>query len=83
MGNKKVKENSGKQLKVVIVSNDDDWEGLYVDGKLYHQGHDIPNDVILEACNIEIKKIVCDQDWLLEESDGRLPEKLSDVKVVK
>lgn len=63
--------------KIVIV-NGDDWHGLYVDGKLYHEGHDIPIDIIFQALNVPFKKIECDYAWL--EKARKLPADLQRVK---
>lgn len=34
---------------ITIVSNDDDWEGLYIDGKLFTQDHSLSAEDILRA----------------------------------
>jgi hypothetical protein len=56
----------------------DDWEGLYVNGKLIREGHgieidDIPTDVL----GVEIESIYPNDDWLKD--GGRMPENLDEV----
>lgn len=53
----------------------DDWRGIYVDGKLYHEGHSIPRSTIAELIGADM--IYADLDWLSEQ--GRLPQSLDDV----
>ncbi|TSC89542.1 MAG: hypothetical protein G01um10143_32 [Parcubacteria group bacterium Gr01-1014_3] len=63
--------------KIVIV-NGDDWHGLYVNGKLYYEGHEIPTDIIFKALKVPYKAIDCDLPWLIK--NGRFPADLKQVK---
>lgn len=67
---------------VVLVKCDDgDWEGLYVDGRLVSQGHEVRLEAILAAFGIPpIPSVWTDDEWLAEV--GELPSYLSDVKQV-
>jgi hypothetical protein len=61
----------------------DDWEGIYIDGKLMAEGHSIKLAVGI-AMAIEhrprgITTVFCDLDWLHDE--GNLPQALADVKL--
>ena len=56
----------------------DDWEGLYIDGKLVEQGHHIRIDDIFRHLRIKCQEIHPDDDWLVER--GSLPENFEDVK---
>jgi hypothetical protein len=56
----------------------DDWQGLYINGKLVEQGHHIRIDDLLQHLGIECREIHPDDDWLVER--GSLPENLEDVK---
>lgn len=65
----------------------DDWNALYVDGKLFSDGHDILISTVIEAIsqklplyNIKYKQVECDLNWL--ESVGCYPEKLEDVTLI-
>jgi len=57
----------------------DDWEGLYIDGKLVTEGHAITVEEFAEIIGVEFNESFADIDWLQEE--GSLPEKLEDVKL--
>lgn len=73
----------------LIIVDGDDWKGLYVNGKLYTDGHNIRPEYIINAINDNIdqlyednSKIIfkshnCDYDWI--EEAGNFPEKLEDV----
>lgn len=58
---------------ITIVTNDNDWEGLYVDGQLVHEGHEIPRSVLLEAVGVAVETVVV-------EIDGSLPDTLAEAR---
>jgi hypothetical protein len=66
-----------KKKEVVIVGGDD-WEGIYIDGKLVREGHSIDSDDVLEALGIDYVSRGVNQEWL--EEMGSLPDNLSDVQ---
>ena len=57
--------------KTVTYARGDDWEGLYIDGKLVLEDHSIDVRDILEAVGFKIKTVWVDLDWLAE--TGSLP----------
>lgn len=75
-------------LELAIVDGDE-WKGLYINGKLYVDGHNIRPEYIINAINDNIdqlhednSKIIfkshnCNYDWL--EEAGDFPEKLENV----
>lgn len=65
--------------KITIVTNEDDWEGLYVDGKIVVQDHKLRVEDVLAALGIYAETVTCDHDWLL--NFGYLPNNLEDVKL--
>jgi hypothetical protein len=65
--------------KITIVTNEDDWEGLYIDGKIVVQDHKLSVYDVLLALDIIPEDITCDHDWLLR--IGYLPNDLKDVVV--
>jgi len=67
-----------KMPKVVIVEGDD-WKGLYVDGKLEYEDHNITPKKVLDVLGIELGIMECDLNWLFERGD--MPKNLSEVKV--
>lgn len=60
----------------------DDWEGIYIDGKLETEGHShapaeaVRLAILRNVAEVEVKE--CDFNWLHDE--GNLPVDLSDVK---
>lgn len=69
-------------MKVTFVDdNCGDWQGLYIDGKLVMENHQLGLYEVLDAIGIKYKYVQADADWL--SSVGRLPEKLSLVKKIK
>lgn len=65
--------------KITIVTNEDDWEGLYLDGKLAVQDHKLRVDDVLKALGLLADYVVCDYDWMADQS--YLPSDLTDVVV--
>lgn len=64
--------------KVVLVTNYNDWEGLYIDGRLVLEGHIIRKDEMLTILGINYSEVETADGWL--ESRGTLPKNLSDVE---
>ena len=64
--------------KLVLVTNYDDWEGLYINGKLVLEGHQIRKDEMFVILGIDYAEVEADVSWLA--SRGSLPKKLSDVE---
>jgi hypothetical protein len=64
-------------MKITLVTNHDDWEGIYIDGKLYTEGHRVGLEDLAEALKLDFEKITADCKWLLN-SCG-LPADLEDV----
>ena len=67
-----------KKLQVTHVSGDD-WEGIYIDGKLVEEGHNVQLRDFAKHVGITLQEIEADLEWL--EDEGSLPEVLLDVKV--
>ncbi len=67
---------------IVFVTNEDDWQGVYVDGELVTDGHTINYSALFDRLVGETisstKWRVVDEDWMQEE--GYLPSNLFDVK---
>lgn len=66
---------------IVFVTSEDDWQGVYVDGWLKDQGHNVSWLFVLETLigeEIEcVSSLTVDSDWLNEV--GTLPDNFSDV----
>lgn len=63
---------------LTVVSNGDDWEGLYIDGVLFSEGHSVSVRDLARAIGWQLTKIEVSSDWLGNEVTG-LPAKLTDV----
>jgi hypothetical protein len=68
---------AGGAGKVTFVDGDD-WEGLYIDGKLDTEGHHVRIDDLLRLLGIDGQQIYADDAWLAER--GNLPENLDEVQ---
>jgi hypothetical protein len=66
------------QEYTIVYGEEGDWEGLYIDGKLVYEGHEIPRHVLFEKMGIQCTDRQCADGWL--EERGNLPNKLSEVK---
>lgn len=63
--------------KVVFVSGDD-WEGLYIDGKLVLENHSLEPRQVLDKLGIKYERRDADAEWLAD--TGNLPQDLKDVE---
>lgn len=63
--------------KITIATNYDDWEGLYVDGILFTEGHKLRSEDIFEALGIHYEEVSAGS-YL--ENYGRLPENLDELE---
>lgn len=64
--------------KITIVSNGDDWEGLYLDGVLFCQDHQITVHDLTAALGLDSETVEVSPRWLGEKVVS-LPEKLSTI----
>ena len=71
---------NAKKLQVTRVSGGD-WEGIYIDGKLVEEDHNVQLRDFAKHVGITLQEIEADLEWL--EDEGSLPEVLLDVKVAK
>jgi hypothetical protein len=69
----------------VVIVNDDDWEGLYIGGKLRYEHHHVRMSDINDAANtlgishVYVPIYTAYVDGIAQSSGG-MPERLSDVK---
>jgi hypothetical protein len=67
------------QKKLVLATNYNNWEGLYIDGVLVLEGHLIRREEMFTVLGINYTEVEIAEGWL--ESRGNfLPKKLSDVE---
>ncbi len=64
--------------KLTLVTNGDDWEGLYLNGQLYSQDHKVSLHDLAAALGFEIANVEVSADWL-GDTVCQLPEKLTDI----
>jgi hypothetical protein len=67
-----------EKSKGIIIVNGSDWMGIYRNGELIYQGHDIQPHRLLELLGHKYKRVEADGDWLA--SRGALPTSFSEVK---
>lgn len=70
-----------KTIEVIHVRGDD-WQGLYFDGKLAHEGHTLHLGQVLASITelnapIVYRVVYAYEDWLMDV--GSLPDDLTDV----
>jgi hypothetical protein len=68
------------RAKFVFVEGDD-WVGLYIDGELAYEGHNMSPAHLAEFLDADFERIWADDSWLYEV--GHLPKNLEDVKEEK
>jgi hypothetical protein len=61
--------------KRVVFVDGDDWQGLYVDGKLKIEAHTISACDVLEELGLDFDIAYPNEEWLFEA--GSLPENIN------
>ena len=61
----------------VIIASFDDWNGIYIDGKLMYENHSLHHRDVLEALNIKYETIEVD---MMELDIGHLPNTVEELK---
>lgn len=64
-------------MKLTVVSNHDDWEALYVEGKLWTEGHHLTWKHLAQALGIEVDEIYAGKHL---EQYGSCPSNLEDLQ---
>ena len=65
-------------IKITLVSNGDDWEGLYVDGELVVEGHSITARDMANALGADMENVYVSYEWLGGKVNT-LPQRLSKI----
>jgi hypothetical protein len=68
-------------MKIRLVTNYDDWEGLYVDGKLVEERHTIRLCDLAKAVGLDYEEDEVRYEWLAER--GSLPGRYEDVQTAR
>jgi hypothetical protein len=66
-------------LPIYQLVRGDDWEGLYIDGKLETEGHSLSPSDIFKVLDIRVTNHDLDDEWICEQ--GSLPENFDEVKL--
>lgn len=64
----------------VVIAYADDWSGLYIDGELKLQGHNLDQRELIRALGVECEEFEVDFDWIGKV--GYLPDDIKEVKFV-
>lgn len=64
--------------KEIVLACFDDWEGLYIDGKLVVEDHSITLESFARHAGVNLSEKQVNYDWMQYRS--RFPENLSEVK---
>ena len=64
--------------KKITFVEAEDWEGIYIDGKLAMQTHALWPQDILSILGIKYEVLDANEDWI--QDVGKLPENLSECK---
>lgn len=67
-----------ENTELTLVSNGDDWEGLYVNGVLVHEDHSIRLEDFATLLGFNLELVYVDQSWI--ERKGGLPNRLKEVR---
>ena len=61
----------------VVIADFDDWQGIYINGKLAYENHSLYYKDVLKALNQPYKQIQVD---MMELDIGRLPETVEELE---
>lgn len=67
-------------MSEIVLVIGEDWEGLYIDGKLRRETHLLTADVTMDVLGIEYEYVQVGDHRLFEKWDGRLPPRLATVR---
>lgn len=68
------------RIKFIFVSTDD-WEGIYIDGELEYEGHQVPTSVWLSFID-DYRDYAVESYWVNEEymhDMGNFPDEFEDI----
>ena len=63
----------------IVIAYADDWSGLYIDGKLKMQGHDLDQRELIRALGFECDELEVDLEWMGKV--GHLPKDIKEFKL--
>lgn len=70
-----------KKTKITVASNYEDWMGLYINGELVVEGHEVTIKDLCYALGHDYESIEFDSKWLQNEMGLGLPKELTEVKL--
>jgi len=66
------------EMDIKIIGNGDDWEGIYIDGKLKYQNHSINWWDLLKVLGIEFESLYVSEKYL-GETVTQLPLNINEI----
>lgn len=76
--NNTIMSQMNKENKITLVTNGDDWEGLYLNGKLFSEDHSIPILDVCAALDVEMERLEVSTEYLGNKVSN-LPKELSKI----
>lgn len=70
-----------KEEKEIVFVIGSDWTGMYINGELVDEGHSLREEDIVQVLGFTSQTLEADSSWL--DDHGSLPQKLSDVVLIK
>ena len=77
------KFNESTKNKEITILYGDDWEGIYLNGKLLDQNHSIDNSKLLELLGYSVKCVYEDDEEVWEIMDYYCPEDIEKYYAIK
>lgn len=65
----------------IILTNGDDWEGLYCENKLIAEGHNIPRDILIKSLSQGYDSFQKITNFKIIEQNGCCPPTLEDLNI--
>lgn len=77
------KFNESKENKEITILYGDDWEGIYLNGKLIEQNHSIDNSKLLTLLGYNVKSVYEDEEEIWEIMNYDCPEDIEKYYAIK
>lgn len=71
--------NSVTPSVLIAVSEEGDWEGIYVNGELKAEGHSLDARQIIEALGLNLDRRSVSTEWFEKTGSSSLPQSAADL----
>lgn len=68
------------KIEDIVLVNSDDWQGIYIKGKLVYENHSISCQEFIKHAGLECGYRTADEEFVAEQ--GGLPQDLEEVKLI-